>query len=156
MNVLLIGSGGREHAFAYKLKQSKNCKQLYIMPGNAGTSEFGINVNISPNKFEEVGNFCLENKIELVVVGPEEPLVLGLKDFFLANQALKNILFVGPDKAGANMEASKDWSKVFMEKYQIPTASYQTFNENTLEKGIEYIQNQPVPIVLKADGLAAG
>jgi phosphoribosylamine--glycine ligase len=156
MNILLIGTGAREHAFAYKLSQSALCTQLFIAPGNAGTSEFGKNVKMNPNDFETVGQFCIENNVELVVVGPEEPLVLGMRDCFEANQNLKNILFVGPDKMGATMEASKDWSKAFMYKNNIPTAAYQTFTSDNLNEGIEYLKTQKMPIVLKADGLAAG
>jgi phosphoribosylamine--glycine ligase len=156
MNILLIGSGGREHAFAYKLAQSKLCKQLFMMPGNAGTTRFGQNVKINSNDFAAVGQFSLENKIDLVIVGPEEPLVLGLRNYFEENESLKNTLFVGPDKMGATMEASKDWSKAFMYKNNIPTAAYKTFTSQNLEEGIEYLKTQKMPIVLKADGLAAG
>jgi phosphoribosylamine--glycine ligase len=156
MNILLIGSGGREHAFAYKLAQSKLCENLFIMPGNAGTTEFGQNIKINPNDFDAVGKFSIENKIDLLIVGPEEPLVLGLRNYFEDNESLKNILFIGPDKMGATMEASKDWSKAFMVKNNIPTAAYKTFASNNLNEGIEYLKTQKMPIVLKADGLAAG
>jgi phosphoribosylamine--glycine ligase len=156
MNILLIGAGGREHAFAYKLSQSPLCTQIFIAPGNAGTSEFGKNVKMNPNDFETVGQFCIENNVELLIVGPEEPLVLGMRDYFEANENLKNILFVGPDKMGATMEASKDWSKAFMYKNNIPTAAYQTFTSDNLNEGIAYLKTQKMPIVLKADGLAAG
>jgi len=156
MNILLIGSGGREHAFAYKLAQSKLCENLFIMPGNAGTTEFGQNIKINPNDFDAVGKFSIENKIDLLIVGPEEPLVLGLRNYFEDNENLKNILFIGPDKMGATMEASKDWSKAFMVKNDIPTAAYKTFASNNLNEGIEYLKTQKMPIVLKADGLAAG
>jgi phosphoribosylamine--glycine ligase len=156
MNILLIGSGGREHAFAYKLTQSKLCKQLFIMPGNAGTAEFGENININPKHFDEVASFCINNEIAMLIVGPEEPLVLGLRNYFEANETLKNILFIGPDKMGATMEASKDWSKAFMARHQIPTAAYQTFTSENINEGIAYLQTQQMPIVLKADGLAAG
>ena len=156
MNILLIGAGGREHAFAYKLSQSPLCSQLFIAPGNAGTAEFGKNVKMNPNDFESVGQFCTENTIELLIVGPEEPLVLGMRDYFESNENLKNILFIGPDKMGATMEASKDWSKAFMYKNNIPTAAYQTFTSDNLKEGIAYLKTQKMPIVLKADGLAAG
>ena len=156
MNILLIGAGGREHAFAYKLSQSPLCSQLFIAPGNAGTAEFGKNVKMNPNDFESVGQFCTENTIELLIVGPEEPLVLGMRDYFEAHESLKNILFIGPDKMGATMEASKDWSKAFMYKNNIPTAAYQTFTSDNLKEGIAYLKTQKMPIVLKADGLAAG
>jgi len=156
MNILLIGAGGREHAFAYKLSESPLCTQLFIAPGNAGTSVFGKNAKMNPNDFETVGQFCIENKVELLIVGPEEPLVLGMRNYFEANENLKNILFIGPDKMGATMEASKDWSKAFMYKNNIPTAAYQTFTSDNLNEGIEYLKTQKMPIVLKADGLAAG
>ncbi len=156
MNILLIGAGGREHAFAYKLSQSPLCTQLFIAPGNAGTAEFGKNVKMNPNDFEAAGQFCIENHVELLIVGPEEPLVLGMRDYFEVNENLKNILFVGPDKMGATMEASKDWSKAFMYKNNIPTAAYQTFTSDNLNEGIAYLKPQKMPIVLKADGLAAG
>jgi phosphoribosylamine--glycine ligase len=156
MNILLIGSGGREHAFAYKIRESKHCKNLYIVPGNAGTALCGTNVNINPNDFFAIEQFCIEHHINLVVIGPEDPLVNGIKDYFNSNAALKNIPFVGPDKSGAILEGSKDWSKHFMQKYHIPTASYKSFNINSLEQGKTYIKNHTLPIVLKADGLAAG
>ena len=156
INILLIGSGGREHAFAQALTKSPNCAQLYIMPGNAGTSLHGINVSIDVNQFDLVGDFCLQHQISLVVVGPEDPLVKGLRDFFMADPKLAGIAFVGPDKAGAQMEGSKDWSKQFMLKYGIPTAAYKTFTKDTLEEGLVYLENHSLPIVLKADGLAAG
>jgi phosphoribosylamine---glycine ligase len=156
INILLIGSGGREHAFAQALTKSPNCAQLFIMPGNAGTSLHGINVSIDVNQFDLVGDFCLQHQISLVVVGPEDPLVKGLRDFFMADPKLAGIAFVGPDKAGAQMEGSKDWSKQFMLKYGIPTAAYKTFTKDTLEEGLVYLENHSLPIVLKADGLAAG
>jgi phosphoribosylamine--glycine ligase len=156
MNILLIGSGGREHAFAMQLSKSNSCKQLYIMPGNAGTAQHGINVAINPNDFKDVENFCLDHNIELLIVGPEDPLVKGLKDFFLSEPTLRNIAFVGPDKTGAQMEGSKDWSKTFMQKYGIPTAAYRTFTKENLEEGLAYLDTHSLPIVLKADGLAAG
>ena len=156
INILLIGSGGREHAFAKAFAKSVHCQQLYIMPGNAGTQAHGINVTIDVNQFDLVGNFCLQNKISLVVVGPEDPLVKGLRDFFMADPKLAGIAFVGPDRAGAQMEGSKDWSKQFMQKYGIPTAAYKTFTQYNLEEGLAYLENHSLPIVLKADGLAAG
>jgi phosphoribosylamine--glycine ligase len=156
INILLVGSGGREHAFAMALAKSSSCKQLYIMPGNAGTSEHGINVAIDVNEFHLVAQFCLDNHITLLIVGPEDPLVKGLRDFFMADPKLAGIAFVGPDKKGAQMEGSKDWSKQFMQKYGIPTAAYKTFTQHNLEEGIAYLENHSLPIVLKADGLAAG
>lgn len=156
MNILLIGSGGREHAFAYKLTQSTLCDKLFIAPGNAGTAKHGTNVALNPLDFAAVGDFCLAHQIGLLIVGPEEPLVKGMRDYFMANEALKNIPFVGPAQDGAQMEGSKDWSKAFMAKYHIPTAAYKTFTAKNLEEGIAYINNHSLPIVLKADGLAAG
>jgi phosphoribosylamine--glycine ligase len=156
MNILLLGSGGREHTLAWKLTQSKNCTALYIAPGNAGTSACGENVAINPNDFEAVGKFVLDKKIELVVVGPEEPLVLGIWDYFQENEALKDVLLIGPSKAGAVLEGSKAWAKQFMERHNIPTAGYREFTGEQLEAGLEYLSQQPTPIVLKADGLAAG
>lgn len=156
MNILLIGSGGREHAFAYKLTQSTLCDKLFIAPGNAGTAKHGTNVALNPLDFAAVGDFCLAHQIGLLIVGPEEPLVKGMRDYFMANEALKNIPFVGPAQDGAQMEGSKDWSKAFMAKYHIPTAAYKTFTAKNLEEGITYIKNHSLPIVLKADGLAAG
>ncbi|MFY8189947.1 MAG: phosphoribosylamine--glycine ligase, partial [Bacteroidia bacterium] len=142
--------------FAMALAKSSSCKQLYIMPGNAGTSEHGINVAIDVNEFHLVAQFCLDNHITLLIVGPEDPLVKGLRDFFMADPKLAGIAFVGPDKKGAQMEGSKDWSKQFMQKYGIPTAAYKTFTQHNLEEGIAYLENHSLPIVLKADGLAAG
>jgi phosphoribosylamine--glycine ligase len=156
MNILLIGSGGREHAFAYKLSQSAHCTELFIMPGNPGTAAYGTNIPVNPNDFEQVGKFCRESKIGLVVVGPEEPLVKGLRDFFEADTKLKAIGFVGPGKTGAQLEGSKDFSKTLMKKYGIPTAAYETFTFDTLHKGIDYVSTHSLPVVLKADGLAAG
>lgn len=156
MNILLIGSGGREHAFAWKITQSIHCKKLFIAPGNAGTATIGENVPISVTDFKRLGSFCLENQISLVVVGPEEPLVNGLRDYFEATDELKNIPFVGPGKIGAQLEGSKDFSKKFMARHGIPTAASQTFTKESVEEGIAFIQKQPLPIVLKADGLAAG
>lgn len=156
MNILLLGSGGREHAFARALAASKQCSQLYIAPGNAGTLAHGKNVAMSINDFPAIGEFCLNQNIELVIVGPEEPLVKGIRNFFEADAHLKNIAFVGPDQTGAQMEGSKDWSKQFMLKYKIPTAAYATFTAENLDAGLRYIDQMQGTIVLKADGLAAG
>jgi phosphoribosylamine---glycine ligase len=156
MNVLLLGSGGREHAFAWKISQSKKLTKLFIAPGNAGTAQCGTNVNISATDFEAVKKFVLENKIDMVVVGPEDPLVKGIHDFFLADISLKNIPVIGPDKSGAQLEGSKDFSKQFMIRNKIPTAQYQTFTKETLEEGIKFLEKLSPPYVLKADGLAAG
>ncbi|MDP1728126.1 MAG: phosphoribosylamine--glycine ligase [Bacteroidota bacterium] len=156
MNILLIGSGGREHAFSQKLTQSSLCSNLFVLPGNAGTSQLAKNVAIDNTDFPAIGNFCLEKKIELLIVGPEDLLVKGLRDFFESDPQLKEIAFVGPDAKGAQLEGSKDWSKAFMEKYNIPTAAYRTFNVDTMDAGIDYVKNHSLPVVLKADGLAAG
>ncbi len=156
MIILLLGSGGREHTFAWKMAQSKRCSRLFIAPGNAGTSTCGENVQIDPLDFNAVGRFVLENKVEMVVVGPEEPLVRGIWDYFQENEALKNIPVIGPSKAGAVLEGSKAWSKKFMQRHKIPTAAYREFTAAELESGVEYLRQHPLPIVLKADGLAAG
>ena len=156
MRILILGSGGREHAFAWKLAQSKRCSQLFIAPGNAGTSAHGQNVSVNPLDFPAVEKFVLENQIEIVVVGPEEPLVRGIWDYFQAREQLKNIPFIGPSKAGAVLEGSKAWSKQFMMRHKIPTAAYQEFTAETLTAGLAYVQKHALPIVLKADGLAAG
>ncbi len=156
MNILLIGSGGREHAFAYKLTQSTLCTKLFVMPGNAGTDQLGVNVPINPLDFAIVGKFCVDNEIGLVIVGPEEPLVKGMRNHFMADNHLKTIPFVGPDEIGAQMEGSKDWSKAFMKRHQIPTAAYETFTFETIHAGVDYVKNHSLPVVLKADGLAAG
>ncbi len=156
MNILLIGSGGREHAFSQKLTQSKLCSKLFVLPGNAGTSQLGTNIAIDSTDFAAIGCFCIEKKIELLIVGPEDPLVKGLRDYFESDQQLRGIDFVGPDAKGAQLEGSKDWSKAFMAKYHIPTADYKTFTKDTIETGIDYVKNHSLPVVLKADGLAAG
>jgi phosphoribosylamine--glycine ligase len=154
--ILLLGSGGREHAFAWKLSKSPRCSQLFIAPGNAGTPACGQNVNLNPLDFEAVGRFCLENQITMLVVGPEEPLVKGIWDFFQENEKLKNIPVIGPSKAGAVLEGSKAWSKKFMQRHQVPTAAYREFTGENLEEGLAYLKKHSLPIVLKADGLAAG
>ena len=156
MNILLIGSGGRENAFAWKIKQSEKCENLWIAPGNAGSSAFGHNVSIGVNDFEAIKDFCIEKKVDLLVVGPEEPLVKGLRDYMAEVPEVKDIPIVGPGKSGARLEGSKDFSKNFMLSHDIPTASYATFTPSTLQDGIEYLKKQTLPIVLKADGLAAG
>lgn len=156
MNILLLGSGGREHAFAWKLSQSALCEKLFIAPGNAGTSAHGENVSISVNDFSAIENFVLEKNIQLVVVGPEDPLVNGIYDFFQENELLKNIPVIGPSKLGAQLEGSKAFAKRFMARHNIPTAAYAEFTSNTLADGFDFIDEQTPPIVLKADGLAAG
>jgi phosphoribosylamine---glycine ligase len=154
--ILLLGSGGREHAFAAKMAKSRRCAALFIAPGNAGTREAGTNVALSPLDFDAVARFVLDERITMVVVGPEEPLVRGIRDYFEANDALKDILLVGPSKAGAVLEGSKAWSKKFMARHKIPTAAYREFGTHELEAGLAYLTQHTLPIVLKADGLAAG
>ena len=156
VKILLIGSGGREHAFAWKLSQSKKCEKLYIAPGNAGTSECGENVELNVKSFSSIKDFVLVKKIDLVIIGPEEPLVNGITDFFLADDQLKSIPVIGPTKAGALLEGSKDFAKEFMQKNSIPTAAFQTFTKDTLNDGIKFLETLNAPYVLKADGLAAG
>jgi phosphoribosylamine--glycine ligase len=156
MNILLIGSGGREHALAWKIKQSKLTDKLFIAPGNAGTSLVGENIHVLANDFKGLAGVCVEKKIDLVVVGPELPLVNGLRDYFENDPALKSILMVGPGKKGAQLEGSKDFSKLFMQRHGIPTAAARTFSAAQLEEGLRYLNTCALPIVLKADGLAAG
>lgn len=156
MNILIIGSGGREHAFAWKIKQSSHCTKLFVAPGNAGTATVAQNVDINISDFEKLGAFALKNAIDLIVVGPEAPLVGGIADYFKTNSSLKHILLVGPNKQGAQLEGSKDFSKAFMNRHGIPTASSKTFTEAELEAGLAYLETHSLPIVLKADGLAAG
>ncbi len=156
MNILILGSGGRESAFAWKLSQSKECEKLFIAPGNAGTGEFGTNINISVTDFQGIRDFCIEEDINLVLVGPEDPLVLGIVDYFEADEEIEHIAIIGPSKEGAQLEGSKDFSKRFMQRHQIPTAAYETFTKEELENGLAYLENHSLPIVLKADGLAAG
>jgi phosphoribosylamine--glycine ligase len=156
MNILILGSGGREHAFAWKIAQSKMLKQLYIAPGNAGTALCGTNVSISETDFPAIKKFVLDKGIEMVIVGPETPLVLGIHDFFLADPLLKNTMVIGPQKAGALLEGSKDFSKSFMQRHNIPTAAYQSFTHDTLKEGLQFLETLSPPYVLKADGLAGG
>ena len=156
MRVLLLGSGGREHALAWKISQSSILDQLFIAPGNAGTRQFGKNIPLSPIDFIAVKNFVLENNIDMVVVGPEEPLVLGIYDFFIADPDLYKIPVIGPSKYGAQLEGSKDFAKEFMNRHSIPTAKYATFTIDNLEEGLLFLKNMKSPYVLKADGLAAG
>src|ERR1700733_13897728 len=156
MNILILGSGGRESAFAWKMAQSPKCSQLFIAPGNAGTSQYGKNVNIKTTDFKAIGQFAFENAVDMVLVGPEEPLVKGIHDFFLADEKLKSIPVIGPQQEGAQLEGSKDFSKEFMFRNKIPTAASKTFTRDTLEEGLAYLATQGLPIVLKADGLAAG
>jgi phosphoribosylamine--glycine ligase len=156
MNILILGSGGREHALAWKLAQSKKVNGIFIAPGNAGTTACGTNVDISPENFEDVKNCVLSNNIDMVLVGPEAPLVSGIHDYFLADKSLKDIPVIGPVKAGANLEGSKDFAKAFMKKYDIPTASYKTFDSSSEGEAIAFMKTLEPPYVLKADGLASG
>ncbi|MCK6639356.1 MAG: phosphoribosylamine--glycine ligase [Bacteroidia bacterium] len=156
MNILLLGSGGREHAFAWKLTQSKLLTKLFIAPGNAGTAMHGVNVNMSATDFPSIKDFVLSNNIALVVVGPEDPLVKGVHDFFLADEQLKHIPVIGPQKQAAQLEGSKDFSKQFMFRHGVPTAAYRTFTKETLNDGLTFLETLQPPYVLKADGLAAG
>lgn len=156
MNILILGSGGREHAFALKLSESKKINQLFVAPGNAGTDKIATNLNIGVSDFEAIKTAVLENNVEMVVVGPEVPLVEGVHDFFLADADLKNIPIIGPKKDGALLEGSKDFSKQFMQKHGVPTAKYQSFTKSNLEEGFAFLDTLQPPFVLKADGLAAG
>lgn len=156
MRILVLGSGGREHAFSWKIAQSPKCEALFIAPGNAGTSEVGTNVNIAVTDFEGIGNFVKQEKIDLVVVGPEDPLVKGITNYFKNDSDLAQVGLVGPSKEGAQLEGSKDFSKQFMERHQVPTAKSKTFTVENLEEGLNYVSSHPLPVVLKADGLAAG
>ena len=156
MNILILGSGGREHAFAHKLVQSKKVSQIFVAPGNAGTQEIATNINVNPTDFEAVKNAVIAHNIQMVIVGPEAPLVNGVHDFFLADDELKNIPVIGPKKDGALLEGSKDFSKEFMIKHGIPTARYESFTKESLHEGKLFLETLTPPFVLKADGLAAG
>ncbi len=156
MNILLIGSGGREHALAWKLAQSPSCDRLFIAPGNAGTAKSGTNVAIAATDLPALASFCISGKIDMVVVGPEDPLVKGIYDFFKADATTTHIHVIGPSMQAARLEGSKVYAKAFMQRYGIPTAGYRDFDAFSFEEGIEYIKKQSLPIVLKADGLAAG
>ncbi|MRI01068.1 phosphoribosylamine--glycine ligase [Kriegella sp. EG-1] len=156
MNILILGSGGREHALAWKLKQSINCTNLFVAPGNAGTATIAKNIPIGVNDFEKIEAEVINNSIDLVVVGPEDPLVNGVHDYFLNNENLKNVPVIGPQKAAAQLEGSKEFAKEFMIKHNIPTAAYESFTLDTLEKGYSFLEKLSPPYVLKADGLAAG
>jgi phosphoribosylamine---glycine ligase len=155
-NILLLGGGGREHALAWKMAQSQNLGDLFIAPGNPGTAQCGTNIDINPNDFENIKIFALTNEIDYIVVGPEEPLVRGVYDFFANDATTQHITVVGPSQEGAKLEGSKAYAKAFMADMQIPTAAYQSFAKETLKDGLAYIATQTPPIVLKADGLAAG
>ena len=156
MKILLLGSGGREHALAWKIAQSKKVDQLYIAPGNAGTGSVGENVPLKADDFESIRQFVLSKGVDMVVVGPEDPLVKGVYDFFKNDNQLKNIPVIGPSKQGAVLEGSKDFAKAFMQRHGIPTAAYRTFTGETLEEGLKFLETLKAPYVLKADGLCAG
>lgn len=156
MNILLLGSGGREHAIAWKLAKSSTLNSLFIAPGNAGTKQHGTNVELNPLDFPAVKAFVLSNAINMVVVGPEDPLVAGIHDFFLADDEIKHIAVIGPQKEAAQLEGSKDFAKEFMKRHNIPTAKYATFTSENLEEGYKFLESMAAPYVLKADGLAAG
>lgn len=156
MNVLVVGSGGREHALSWKIAQSSLCEKLFIAPGNAGTASLGENVSIAVDDFEAMKDLVLEHNISMVVVGPEDPLVKGIYDYFSADEALKQVTVIGPSKRGAQLEGSKEFSKQFMQKFGVPTAAYRSFTKDTLETGYDFLETLNPPFVLKADGLAAG
>lgn len=156
MKILLLGSGGREHALAWKIAQSKKCEKLFIAPGNAGTNDCGENVAIGVNEFEKLKTFAADNAIDMVVVGPEDPLVRGIYDEFKQDARTKHIPVIGPSLKGAVLEGSKDFAKAFMQRHAIPTAAYATFDGTTIEEGLKFLETLKAPYVLKADGLAAG
>ncbi|MCL6274292.1 phosphoribosylamine--glycine ligase [Muricauda sp. 2012CJ35-5] len=156
MNILVLGSGGREHAIAYKISQSTKCKNLFVAPGNAGTASIANNIAVGVNDFEEIKKVVLDNEIDLVVVGPEDPLVRGVHDFFLSDAELAHVSVIGPQKAAAELEGSKEFAKEFMMRHNIPTAAYESFTAETLTKGYQFLETLQPPYVLKADGLAAG
>lgn len=156
MKILLLGSGGREHALAWKIAQSKKCSQLFIAPGNPGTAQVGENVAIKADDFEALKNFCADKQVDMVVVGPEDPLVKGIYDDFKQDARTAQIPVIGPSKAGAVLEGSKDFAKGFMQRHHIPTAAYHTFDGTTLEEGLKFLETLQAPYVLKADGLCAG
>ncbi|MFK8375708.1 phosphoribosylamine--glycine ligase [Capnocytophaga canimorsus] len=156
MNILILGSGGREHAFALKISQSSLCSRLFVAPGNGGTSQIAENINIVPTDFQSVKKIVLEKNITMVIVGPEDPLVHGIYDFFQKDTDLSHVQVVGPSQKGATLEGSKEFAKEFMKRHQIPTAKYESFTAETLQKGYEFLETLSPPYVLKADGLAAG
>ena len=156
MNILILGSGGREHALAWKLAQSKKVSKIFVGPGNAGTLKVGTNLKLDPENFSEVKTAVLENKIDLVIVGPEVPLAMGIVDFFRNDKSLKDIPLIGPDKSASRLEASKDFAKAFLTRHKIPTASYKSFDKTTQKKVLSFLRTLSPPFVIKADGLAAG
>ncbi|PIA79030.1 phosphoribosylamine--glycine ligase [Gaetbulibacter sp. 4G1] len=156
MNILVLGSGGREHTFAWKIAQSPLCKNLYVAPGNSGTAEIATNINVGVTDFEAIKEQALDKKIDMVVVGPEDPLVKGIHDYFLNDDALKHVSVIGPQKEAAVLEGSKEFAKEFLYRHNIPTAAYESFTKETVEKGYTFLETLNPPYVLKADGLAAG
>lgn len=156
MNILVLGSGGREHTFAWKIAQSERCNNLYVAPGNSGTSVIATNLELAVTDFEAIKNAVIKHNIDLVVVGPEDPLVQGIHDFFLEDEALKNVAVIGPQKAAAELEGSKEFAKEFMVRHNIPTAAYESFTKGNVEEGYKFLETLKPPYVLKADGLAAG
>ena len=156
MNVLILGSGGREHALAWKISQSSSCNKLFIAPGNAGTDLVGVNKNINVTDFDAIKHLVIDEDIEMVVVGPEDPLVNGIYDFFKNDNDLNNVSIIGPSKEGAQLEGSKKFAKEFMQRHNIPTAKYKSFDKDTLQEGCDFLETLSPPYVLKADGLAAG
>ena len=156
MNILILGSGGREHAFAFKIAQSNRCKNLFVAPGNAGTAEIATNIALSVTNFEAIESCVITHNIEMVIVGPEDPLVDGIADYFATSKALKKVMLIGPSQQGAALEGSKERAKQFMTQHQIPTAAYASFTNETLEEGRSFLETLKAPYVLKADGLAAG
>ncbi|HLF46482.1 MAG TPA: phosphoribosylamine--glycine ligase [Chitinophagaceae bacterium] len=156
MRILILGSGGREHAFAWKLSQSPLCEKLFIAPGNAGTMQYGTNLDFGVNDFNSIKNCCIDEKVDLVLVGPEEPLVKGVSDYLKNEPAFKDLEIIGPSKDAAQLEGSKAFAKAFMQKFNIPTAAYKEFTLSNYQEGIDYLKNHSLPVVLKADGLAAG
>ena len=156
MNILILGSGGREHAITWKLAQSKKVDKIFIGPGNAGTSEHGTNLHIDPENFNEVKNAVLENHIDMVIVGPEVPLAMGIHDYFVNDKEIRDIPLIGPGKAGARLEASKDFAKAFLTRHNIPTAAYKSFDRKNVSEAPAFLRTLSPPYVIKADGLAAG
>ena len=156
MNLLLLGSGAREHAMAWKIAQSKHVDRIFIAPGNAGTASVGTNLHINPTDFDALRKTCIDNHIDMVIPGPEEPLVRGVYDYFTADSELRHIPVIGPSAAGAELEGSKDFAKAFMARHGVPTAAYRTFTPDTIGEAFAFLQTLPPPYVLKADGLAAG
>ena len=156
MTILILGSGGREHTFAWKINQSSLCEKIYAAPGNSGTAKIAENVNIGVTDFEAIKELVLDKNINMVVVGPEDPLVQGVHDFFLNDEQLKDVAVIGPEKAAAELEGSKEFAKEFMFRHNIPTAAYQSFNASNVQEGYAFLETLSPPYVLKADGLAAG